>query len=275
MLTARAEDRGRGAALAILALAMVVAAGALIYWGRGAVMIGDDLFYAQRLSDDDLGHAILHSNLYLLALPMALYKAMFEVFGIGSYLPYRLAAIILALLCATLFYSIAGRRIGSLLALAPTILLLLFGSGWEVLITGARIPSLIAIASGLAAILLLEREDAGGDAWAAVLLCVSATSHPAGLGFLAAAAACSPSGPRRDAGSPPGWFWSRPRCSARSWSSFSAPPTTFPRTSRTCSPSPATPGRCSPRRSRAFAASSRLRSTTSCSPKPHPWPSWP
>ena len=187
MLTARAEDRGRGAALAILALAMVVATGALIYWGRGAVMIGDDLFYAQRLSDDDLGHAILHSNLYLLALPMALYKAMFEVFGIGSYLPYRLAAIILALLCATLFYSIARPRIGSLLALAPTILLLLFGSGWEVLITGARIPSLIAIATGLAAILLLEREDAGGDAWAAVLLCVSATSHPAGLGFLAAA----------------------------------------------------------------------------------------
>ncbi len=189
MLTARAEDRGRGAALAILALAMVVAAGALIHWGRGAVMIGDDLFYAQRLSDDDLGHAILHSNLYLLALPMALYKAMFEVFGIGSYLPYRLAAIILALLCATLFYSIARRRIGSLLALAPTILLLFFGSGWEVLITGSRIPSLIAIASGLAAILLLEREDAGGDAWAAVLLCVSATSHPAGLGFLAAGAA--------------------------------------------------------------------------------------
>ena len=160
MLTARAEDWGRAAALAILALAMVVAAGALIYWGRDQVMIGDDLFYAQRLSENALGHVILHSNLYLIALPMVLYKAMFEVFGIGSYLPYRLAAIVLALLCAGLFYVIARRRIGSLLALAPTILLLFFGSGWEVLITGMRIPSLFAIASGLGAILLLEREDA-------------------------------------------------------------------------------------------------------------------
>ena len=175
-------------ALAILVPAMAVAAIALIHWGRGQVMLGDDLFYAQRLSENTLGDAILHSNLYLIALPMALYKAMFEVFGIGSYLPYRLAAVALALLCAGLFYVIASRRIGSVLALAPTILLLFLGSGWEVLITGMRIPSLIAIASGLAAVLLLERADARGDAWAAVLLCVSATSHPSGLGFLAAAA---------------------------------------------------------------------------------------
>jgi hypothetical protein len=185
--TARAEDRARRPALAILAMAMVIGAGALIYWGRGQVMSGDDLFYAQRLSENPLGHAILHSNLYLIALPMVLYKAMFEVFGIGSYVPYRLAAIILSLLCTALFYAIARRRIGSLLALAPTILLLFFGSGWEELITGMRIPSLFAIASGLGAILALEREDARGDALAAALLCVSVTSHPTGLGFLAAA----------------------------------------------------------------------------------------
>ena len=137
-------------ALAILALAMVVAAGALIHWGRGQVMTGDDLFYAQRLSENTLGHVILHSNVYLIAVPMVVYKAMFELFGIGSYVPYRLAAIVLALLCAALFYSIARRRIGSLLALAPTILLLFLGSGWEELITGMRLPSLFAIASGLA-----------------------------------------------------------------------------------------------------------------------------
>ena len=62
-------------------MAMVVAAGVLIYWGRGQVMWGDDLFYAQRLSQNHLGHAIIHSNVYLIALPMVLYKAMFEVFG--------------------------------------------------------------------------------------------------------------------------------------------------------------------------------------------------
>ncbi len=125
-------------------------------------MVGDDLFYAQRLSENSLGHAILHSNLYLIALPMVLYKAMFELFGIGSYLPYRLVAIILGLLvCAALFYSIARRRIGGLLALShrrcscsstdPA------GRSCS---PGMRIPSLFAIASGLGAILALEREDA-------------------------------------------------------------------------------------------------------------------
>ena len=188
MLAAIAGDRGRGTALAILAVMMVAAAVALVHWGRGQVMSGDDLFYAQRLSENTLGHTILHSNVYLIALPMAAYKAMFEVFGIGSYVPYRLVAIILALLCGALFYLIARRRIGSLLALVPTILLLFFGSGWEELITATRIPSLFAIASGLAAVLLLGRADARGDVMAAVLLCVSVTSHPTGLGFLAAAA---------------------------------------------------------------------------------------
>ena len=67
-----------------------------------------------------------------------------------------------------------------------------------------RIPSLFAIASGLAAILLLERE-AHAATPAAVLLCVSVTSHPTGLGFLAAAAMLIASGPRRDGGSPRGW----------------------------------------------------------------------
>ena len=65
-------------------MAMIASVGALIYWGRGQVMAGDDLFYAQRLSENPLGHAILHSNQYLIALPMVAYKAMFVVFGIGD-----------------------------------------------------------------------------------------------------------------------------------------------------------------------------------------------
>ena len=181
-------ERGNTVALAILGAAMAAAVVALLYWGRDQVMIGDDLFYAQRLAENSLGHAILHSNLYLLAVPMVLYQAMFELFGLGSYLPYRLVAIALALVCAGLFYALARRRIGPLQALAPTILILFFGSGGEELLTGERIPSLLAIATGLGAILSLEREERRGDVGAAVLLSVSATSHPTGIGFLAAAA---------------------------------------------------------------------------------------
>jgi hypothetical protein len=45
---------------------------------------------------------------------MVAYKAMFEVFGIGAYLPYRLAAIIPVPGLRGPLFSIARRRIGSL-----------------------------------------------------------------------------------------------------------------------------------------------------------------
>jgi hypothetical protein len=167
---------------------MVLSAVLLLWWGRDQVLHGDDLFYAVRLAEHSLPHAILYSNVYLIAVPMLIYKAMFELLGIGDYLPYRIVEVGLVLLCAGLFYELARRRVGYLLALAPTILLLFFGSGWDVLITGTRIPALLAVCSGLGALLLLERDEGRLNAIAAVLLAVAVTSHPTGVAFLAAGA---------------------------------------------------------------------------------------
>lgn len=202
-------------ALPILAVSMIISAALLLWWGRDQSMISDDLFYAVRLSKHSLGHAILYSNVYLIAAPLLVYKAMFEIFGIGEYLPYRIVEVALVLACAGLFYALARRLIGDLLALPPTILLLLFGSGWEVLITGTRIPALIAVASGLGAMLALERDDRRRNAAAAALLCISVTSHPTGVAFLAAGAAMIALVEGGGAGRRRGSSWSR--------HSFSAP----------------------------------------------------
>ena len=172
-----------------LPVLLAAAAATLLYFGRGQVIVGDDLFYAQRLAVNPLWHAILHSNVYLLALPMVLYKAMFAGVGLSPYWPYRSLAVALSLLCAFLFHRLERGRIGATAALAPVALLLFFGSGGEVILTGTRLPSLLAIAAGLAAWLALERRDRGGDiAASASLLLIAATSHPSGLGFLAGAA---------------------------------------------------------------------------------------
>ncbi len=162
---------------------------ALLYWGRDQTIRGDELGYAARLASQPFDHAVLHSppNKYFIAVPLLLYHAMFEVFGLAADLPSRLMVTALVLLCAGLFFVLARRRVGDLLAVPPTVLLLFFGSGWDTVITPGRMPSLIAVAAGLGALIALEKRNSRGDIVAAILLTASVASHPVGLAFLAAA----------------------------------------------------------------------------------------
>ncbi len=180
----------RPAALAIVGAAMVAAATLLLYWGRGGTIGGDDLEYAVRLAQQPFGHALLHTppGKYLIPVPLTLYKGMFETFGLSSYLPYRAVAVALVLLCGGLFFALARRRVGDLPAVAPTVLVLFFGSAGSVLLTGMRIPGLIALATGLGALLALDGRTRRGDLAATGLLLVSIASHPSGAAFIAAAA---------------------------------------------------------------------------------------
>ncbi len=172
----------------LLAALFAASALALLYAGRGQVIAGDDLFYAQRLAQGSLGHTILHGNVYLLALPMVVYKALFATVGIEPYWVYRLLAAVLSLLCAALLYRLARPLAGLVVAAATAAVLVVLGPGGEVILSGARLPSLMAIASGLAAWLALARDARRSDVLASVLLTISVTSHPSGLGFLAGAA---------------------------------------------------------------------------------------
>ena len=190
----------RNVALVVLGAAMVVAALFLAYEERGQTLKGDEWDYAIRLSSQPLGHALFNPphDKYLMPLPLLLYKGLFEIFGIGSYMPYRAVSIALVILCAGLFFALARRRVGDLLALPPAILLLFFGSspkaspyGLEqagIVVSPLRIPSQIAIATGLGMLLALERRTLRGDVLACLLLAASLLSHPESVAFAAAAA---------------------------------------------------------------------------------------
>jgi hypothetical protein len=178
----------RALPLALLGAAMVAAAIVLLYESRGQVVRGDELGYAARLASEPFGDAVFESppNKYFIAFPLLVYDAMFGVFGLAADVPFRVVVTALVLLCAGLFFVLARRRVGAALALPATVLLLFFGSGWETLITAIRIPSLIALASGLGSLIALERRDRRGDVAASALLTVSVASHPIGVSFLAA-----------------------------------------------------------------------------------------
>jgi hypothetical protein len=190
----------RNLALVVLGAAMMAAAVFLAYEERGQTLKGDEWDYAIRLSSQPLGHALFNPphDKYLMPVPLLLYKGLFEIFGIGSYTPYRVVSIALVILSAGLFFALARRRVGDLLALPPAILLLFFGSapkalpyGLEqagIVVSPLRIPSQIAIATGLGMLLALERRTLRGDVLACVLLAASLLSHPESLAFAAAAA---------------------------------------------------------------------------------------
>src|SRR5262245_11979980 len=169
---------------------MVVAAVVLGDWGRGEWFGNDDLGYAVRLATDRLGHTILHPppDKYLIAVPLLVYKALFETFGLDSYRAYRVTGILLVLLCAGLLFLLLRRWLPDRFAVPPTLLVLFFGAGSEVVITPVRIPSQIALAAGLGMMLALELPARRGDLAAMILLAISLASHPLGISFAAAGA---------------------------------------------------------------------------------------
>lgn len=175
------------AAFAAAALASIVLVGLA---GKGQTLKGDEWVYASRVATLPLFEAVFEppAGKYLLALPLLLYKAAFSTIGVAHYLPYRLAGLALTVAAAGLFFVLAARRVGYIVALPASVLLLFLGSAGEVTATPLRIPEQIALVAGLGMLLALERRDLTGDVVASALLLVSVTSHPMGTAFLAAAA---------------------------------------------------------------------------------------
>jgi hypothetical protein len=176
--------------MAVVGLAMVAAAALLAYQSRGEWFGSDDLGYGVRLSTEPLSHALVHPppDKYLIAFPLLIYKVLFETFGLDSYLPYRVTGILLVLLCAGLLFILLRRWLPDRFAVPPTLLMLFFGAGSEVVVNPVRLPSQIALAAGLGMMLALERRDRRGDLAATVLVAISLASHPVGISFAAVGA---------------------------------------------------------------------------------------
>lgn len=175
------------AAAAALAALMAVAAGVLLHEGRGLTFWGDEWnFILTRRGDgvnDLLDAHVQHFSL----VPVLIYRAMFAVFGIDDYAPYRVATIALHLLCVGLLFALVRRQLGSWGGLVAVIPVLFLGRAHEDLIWAFQMGFLAAVASGLGALLALRRGTPRGDVVAAVLLCVTLASSGVGIPFFAVA----------------------------------------------------------------------------------------
>jgi hypothetical protein len=177
------EARQRRIALGILIAAMALSALAILYWSRGASFYADDWTYIVDRRAWSPHTLFLPETGHLIVLPLIVFKTLLAIFGATSALPFRLAVVLFDLLNGLLLYLLVRRRVGPLLALAPAVLLLFLGAGWEEIFEAFTLDALISIAAGLGMMLCLDRRDLRGDIGACLLLVVSLASFSLGIVF--------------------------------------------------------------------------------------------
>jgi hypothetical protein len=173
--------------LIILAAAMVLSATLGLWLSRDTFYSIDEIDWFSTSPHLDLRGALEPYTGHLILTTRLVYAGIFHAFGTG-YLPFRLLTVCTVLLTAGLFFVFARRRIGAVAALAPTLVLLFYGSDASRVLWGVGFTELFALAAGLGALLALEREDLPGDIGACLLLCLTFATYSEGIPFVVGAA---------------------------------------------------------------------------------------
>ena len=149
---------------------------------------GDDwepLLYRRGLSVDVLLRPHLQ---HILLGPTLIYKGIQATIGMESLIPYAIVSTASFLASVVLLFLYLRRRVGDWLALAGVLPLLFMGTAWEVLLWPFEMSFTASMATGIGALLALERGDGRGDALACALLVVSVAFSELALSFALGAA---------------------------------------------------------------------------------------
>ena len=168
-------DRLAGPALVV----GLMASGLLLFHlTRETSFWADDWTWIATRRGDGVDTFLSPYNGHLSLVPIAIYRLMFAVFGLGSYTPYRSLVIGLSLVVAVLVFVYARTRAGDLVALLLAASMLFLGPAWQDTMWAFQISWLLVAAAGVSALMLLDRHDRGGDiaACALILLAICSTS---------------------------------------------------------------------------------------------------
>src|SRR5436190_157927 len=176
----RAIPRARLVVVAFALLALLVFV--LLYVkGNGMTFYFDEWDFVLRRHRSTVGVFLEPHNEHFSLVPVIVYKILFATAGLDHYAPYRVVALLLHLTIAALVFVWVRRRAGDVLALAGATLLLFLGAGFEDVLWPFQIGFLFALAAGLGAFLLLERDKSFADVAATILLGVSLASASLGI----------------------------------------------------------------------------------------------
>jgi hypothetical protein len=173
-------------AWAWLAAAMVISVALVLRFGRETTFGLDELSLFMQSPNLDLTGALHPHDGHLVLVVRLVNKAVLEVFG-TSYLTFRLLGVAALLLMVSLLFAYLKRRVPPYVALAPCLVLLVFGSDSLHVLTGNAFGVLLAVSCGVAALMALERDDLKGDIAACSLLLLGILTYSITLAFIAGA----------------------------------------------------------------------------------------
>jgi hypothetical protein len=171
-------------------LGVICAASAvtLVLLGTKLTFFNDDWYFLLQRPGLGMDSVFAPHNGHLSALAVLIYKALIELFGLESQLPYRLvlAGVVAAL--GVVMYLLVNERAGRLLGLVAATIVMFLGAGWPDLLWSFQIGLVGSLATGLAALLVLERDTPRRSAIACLLLVCSILLSDLGIPFIVAAA---------------------------------------------------------------------------------------
>src|SRR5262245_15189543 len=192
------EHTERSSQLIVVGLLVVLACSAtllLLLQSRLTFVADDWSFLLDRRGVSAAVFLDPHNN-HIVVLPVSIYKALLEVFGMTSALPFQIVSTGIFLLSNLALFAYLRRRVGAELALLGTTLVLFLGAAWVDLLWSFQVSLSGSIAAGLAALLALERDEQRSDAIACALLVVAVAFSELGVSFALAALVSVALGPR-------------------------------------------------------------------------------
>lgn len=185
----KARQLAAAPARALFVLAALASAGLLLALGWDLTFLLDEwsfLLDRRELSTDAL---LQPHNEHLVLGAVLVYRALLELFGMDSQLPFRIVSTLAFILSVSLLYVWIRRRVGDWLALAACVLVLFCGAAWEDLLWPFQIGFFASMSFGIGALLALERGTPRGDALACALLVGALAFSSLGITFVVGAAA--------------------------------------------------------------------------------------
>jgi len=181
----------------LLGLAMAISLGLIVAATNGQGFAIDELYYYARVAIKDGGlfhydspfspeYLLSPFNGHLALGGRFVYETVFATVG-AHYTVFVVVNALGICACAGLLFAFARRRIGDVAALAPALLILFFGVAREQFLWPLDFNTSVALATGLGAVLCLQRETRRGDVAASLLLAVSAAMIEVGLAFIVGA----------------------------------------------------------------------------------------
>jgi hypothetical protein len=178
---ARIREPSTLAVASVLAGLSALALVLLYRKGLGTIFYYDEWNFLMNRRDWTIGTFLEPHNEHLSLVPVAIYKLLFVTVGIEHYAPYRVAVLLVHLLCVALLFLLARRRVGDLLGAIVVLPILFLGTAWQDLLWPFQIGYLASVAAGLGTLLALERRTRAGDILACVLIAVALASSSIGL----------------------------------------------------------------------------------------------